>query len=220
VLRVLDCKNPACRRVVAGAPVIVDHLCPDCAVHFDGVRGRLESLSIPFCLDPCLVRGLDYYTRTVFEVFSPALGAQDALAAGGRYDNLVESLGGDSTPAVGFSAGLERVLLAAPDPPESVSPSYEGVYLVSLGEEAFGGNFVLLSSLRREGIRAEIDYGRRSLKAQMRSADKFGARWALIRGEEEMGQGVVKIKDLTGGREEEVADAAALSTLLQKERKV
>lgn len=217
VLRVLDCKLPACRAVAASGPVITEDVCGPCREQMEGFSSLLNRLSIPYRLDPFLVRGLDYYTRAVFEVFSPALGAQDAVAAGGRYDDLIEVLGGPPTPAVGFSAGLERIMLARSDRGFSrLSARGPAVYCVSLGEAALRENFILLSSLRRKGIRAEIDYNRRSLKSQMRSADKFGARWALIRGEDELARGAARLKDLETGKEEDVPDDKVLAVLAEK----
>lgn len=213
VLRILDCKNPVCRKEASGAPLITEHLCAGCETHFSRVRAFLDLLPISYRLEPRLVRGLDYYTRTVFEAFSPALGAQDAVAAGGRYDNLVESLDGEPSPAVGFSAGLERVLLAASLPTGYLIPPEGGVYLAGRGDEAFRQNFILLSALRRAGVRAEIDFAGRSLKAQMRSADRFSARRVVIRGEDEIGRKAVRIKDLETGSEKEIPAAAALSVL-------
>ncbi len=202
-LRVLDCKNPACRKVISGAPRITESLCPVCRNHFDRVREYLKAISITYRVDPLLVRGLDYYTGTVFELYSSDLGAQDALGAGGRYDNLVEDLGGDPTGAVGFSIGMERLLmlLEGKDIPEPEKVSELSVFLAGLGEEAFTLNFILLSRLRREGIRAEIDYLGRSLKAQMRQANRENADVVIIRGEDEIKKGGVQMKKMETGEE-------------------
>ncbi len=205
VLRVLDCKNPACARVLEGAPVLTDHLCGGCGEHYRRVRSFLDDLGTNYQAAPRLVRGLDYYTRTVFEVYSDALGAQDALGAGGRYDNLIADLGGPSLGAIGFSVGLERLLICLegreiPVPAEAVS----SVYCAGLGEEEFRANLVLAARLRREGFRVRLDYGGRSLKAQMREANRLGVSHVLVRGEAELAAGSVKIKDMRGGAEESV----------------
>jgi len=201
-LRVLDCKNPGCRKVIEKAPKPIDHLCDDCASHFEEVRALLTELAVPFTLQPLLVRGLDYYTSVVYEIYGPSLGAQDAVAGGGRYDTLVEELGGPSLGAAGFSIGLERLLLSlkgreipAPSPP-SIS-----LYLVAVMEEAFRPNAVLLSRLRRRGFKAVMDYLNRSLKAQMREANKRRVDYVLIRGKDEMEKGVIKLKDMKTGEE-------------------
>ena len=214
VLRVLDCKQASCREVVASAPAIPDFLCPDCRRHFETVKSLLAELSIGFILNPFLVRGLDYYTRTVFEVYGPRLGSQDAVAAGGRYDNLAEDLGGPSLGAVGFSVGMERLLLCLggadiPSPP----PIMGSVYCVNINEEGFRLNFVLLSALRKKGIKGIIDYQNRSLKAQMREANKLGVDYVLIRGSEEIEKYAVKVKDMKTGKEKLVPEKEVLKTI-------
>ena len=203
-LRVLDCKRPQCREATAEAPLTVDHLCPACAEHFDQVRRGLEDLGVPVVVQPRLVRGLDYYTRTTFELQSAALdSAQNALGGGGRYDGLVEALGGPPTPGIGFGLGIERMLLAADG--EGVFPapaSAADVWVV----DTVGGRAatVLAAELRAAGIRAGRSFGGRSMKAQLRGADRAGARVALIVGEKEAALGVVAVRDLTSGDQEEV----------------
>lgn len=212
VLRILDCRNPRCQEIVSSAPVPSEFLCSDCHSHFETVKGLLSDLSLPFIFRPFLVRGLDYYTRTVFEVYCASLGAQDAVAAGGRYDNLIEDLGGPSLGAVGFSIGLERLLLGLGQRDIMVPAEAKvSVYCVSLNEIAFNLNFVLLSRLRREGIRGDIDYGSRSIKAQMREANKLKMDFALIRGDEEVEKGAVKVKDMKSGEEKLVPEKEVLS---------
>ncbi len=215
VLRVLDCKNPSCRRIVAEAPILTDFLCSDCASALGTVRELLSSLSIDYQFDPRLVRGLDYYTRTVFEVYSSLLGAQDAVAAGGRYDNLIEDLGGPSLGAVGFSVGMERVLLCRGEKeiPSPRSLVARRVYLLGSAEKAFRLNFKFLSRLRRQGWCALIDYEERSFKAQLREANKLQADYALIRGEDEMSAGQVKLKNMETGEEELLSEEEALNKL-------
>lgn len=204
-LRVLDCKEPSCRQAVQGAPRPVDFLCPECRHHFQGVQEFLGRLAIPFLLDPTLVRGLDYYTRTVFEIMHGALGAQNTVCAGGRYDGLVEQLGGDPTPGVGFAAGLERIIATLelegklPPPPVEVQ-----VVVVCAGGGTRGAALDLLYRLRRAGWRADIDYLGRSLKAQMKHASRLGAPMAAILGEDELAAGEVSLRDMRTGEQERI----------------
>ncbi|MDQ3979111.1 MAG: histidine--tRNA ligase [Actinomycetota bacterium] len=204
-LRVLDCKRPQCREATADAPLTVDHLCPACAEHLSTVRSGLSDLGVPFTIQPRLVRGLDYYTRTTFELQSGALdSAQDALGGGGRYDGLVEALGGPPTPGIGFGLGIERILLAAEQ--EGAFPAPDSVVEVwvvdTTGGRAATG---LVAELRAAGVRADRSFGGRSMKAQLKGADRSGARLALIVGEKEADLGVVAVRDLVAGDQEEVA---------------
>ncbi|MBV8117597.1 MAG: histidine--tRNA ligase, partial [Candidatus Eremiobacteraeota bacterium] len=194
-LRILDSKAPADRPFVESAPKIVDYLCNACRDHFDRVRQYLDAIGVPYVLDPFIVRGLDYYTRTVFEFATPASGAQSTICAGGRYDDLIASLGGKRTPAVGFALGLERFLAAAQGPPtEGVRT---GVQAIALGAAPRERLVVLTAQLRRS-IEAPVfmDYGDRKLLAQLRLADKNGARWALILGSDELAAAEVVVRDL------------------------
>jgi histidyl-tRNA synthetase len=215
-LRVLDCKNPACRKLAEAGPKPLDSLCLDCASHLGQVRELLTELEIPFSLDPMMVRGLDYYTSLVFEVTGPALGAQDAVAGGGRYDTLIGELGGPDLGAAGFSVGLERLLLGLTGkeiPPAGVSLGR--LYLAAAGPEAFRPQFVLLSRLRRRGFAAVMDYSDRSLKAQMREANKLGVDRVLLRGPEELSSRTVKIKDMKSGKETPVPENEAINSLIR-----
>ena len=209
-LRVMDCKSEKCAGVIAGAPSLRDHLCPACRDHLRGVTELLREAGVPHRLDERLVRGLDYYTRTVFEFRDPELGAQNALAAGGRYDHLVEELGGRPTPAVGFSIGVERVMLAGPRLGEEESG---GVYVVAIGEEARRRAFGLAFRLRREGYRVDLDHLERSPKAQMREADRGGFRWCLILGDEELEGGFFTLRDMSSGVQERVEEERLLESL-------
>lgn len=213
-LRVLDCKNPSCRQLAAAGPRPLDSLCPACASHLEAVRELLAGLNIPFSLDPMMVRGLDYYTSLVFEVTGPALGAQDAVAGGGRYDTLIGELGGPDLGAAGFSVGLERLLLGLEgrEIPPPARPLGR-LYLAAAGPEASRPQFILLSRLRRRGFAAVMDYSDRSLKAQMREANRFSVDRVLIRGPEELAAGTVKIKDMAGGQETAVAENEVISFL-------
>ncbi len=214
-LRVLDCKSQQCSTVIALAPEIPHHLCEGCREHQAAVEGMLMAAGVSFRREGRLVRGLDYYTRTVFEFQDPALGAQSALAAGGRYDHLVEELGGKPTPSVGFSIGLDRVMLAGP---AVGGEEGEGIYVVAIGEAARERAFVLAQELRRAGVRADLDHLGRSPKAQMREADREGFRLVALVGEDELAGGYVTLRDLKEGRQEEVEDARLLAILMERLR--
>jgi histidyl-tRNA synthetase len=204
-LRILDCKKEGCIKETADAPKTVDHLCGDCAGHFKKVTFYLQELGIAYSLTPRLVRGLDYYTRTVFEVISPEVGAQDSLGGGGRYDNLVEQLGGESIPATGFAAGMERILLAMEkEGVKKALPDTADLFLAVLGEDASLAGMKLAVSLREMGISCCMDMMERTLKAQMRQADKIGAKNVLIIGEDELKKGSAQLKNLGSGEQTEV----------------
>ncbi|MBI4597848.1 MAG: histidine--tRNA ligase [Candidatus Omnitrophica bacterium] len=204
IFRVLDCKNPACHDLVwkpiTGSPFL---LCEDCQKHFDAVRQGLRDAGIPFDDTKVFARGLDYYTRTVFEVRAQGLGAQDAVAAGGRYDHLVEELGGPSLGAVGWAAGIERVLLTM----ESAAPSAEtvpprhGIYLAVAQPTLIAQGFRYVQQLRARGVTALMDYDGKSLKAQLREADKARCRFVAVLGPKELEQQTIAIKDLEQGKE-------------------
>jgi histidyl-tRNA synthetase len=195
-LRVLDCKREACREATADVPRLVDQLCEDCAAHFDRVRRGLDALAVPYVLDHRLVRGFDYYTRTTFEFASGAIeAAQDAIGGGGRYDGLVEMLGGQPTPGIGFGIGIERVLIAcAKEGVLPAEPPAPDAFVVDVagGETARD----LVASMRRAGLRAERAFDGRSMKAQMKLADRSGATVALIVGPEELAGGTVTVRPL------------------------
>ncbi len=196
-LRILDCKKDSDKPYMADAPKITDCLCEECADHFTKLKELLTSAGISFTHDPRLVRGLDYYTKTAFEIKYPPLGAQSAVAGGGRYDGLIEEMGGNPTPAVGFATGLERLLLALesqnllPEKNRSVD-----AYVVALGETAQAEGFKLLNSLRQQGLSAAMDFAGRSMKAQMKQANKLGAKYSVILGEDEIAEGVVMLRSM------------------------
>ncbi len=197
VLRVFDCKNPDCKNITQDLPGTDAHLCPECLKHHAQVKLALESLRINYVSAPHLVRGLDYYTRTCFEISHHNLGAQDAIGAGGRYDNLIGELGGPQTPAVGFALGIERVI-AAMTPGEIKPGQTTGpcLYCAVMGPEAKKQGFHLLAGLRAEGISCEMDYQNKSLKAQMRQANKLAASYAAIIGEEELKKNTIILRDM------------------------
>jgi histidyl-tRNA synthetase len=205
-LRVLDSKDENDIRLTATAPLIKDYLCQECRTHFDEVRRLLGAINLSHEIDGRLVRGLDYYTKTAFEVTSASLGSQDALAGGGRYDLLVAELGGKPTPGVGFAAGLERLLIVLDKLGKNnfieTSPD---LYLVSLDEATRQWAFVKAMELRGKGMRVELDYLSRSIKAQMRDANRQSARYVLVVGEQELKSGRGKLKQMSSGTETEIS---------------
>ncbi len=211
-LRVLDCKSPHCRETTADAPSLASELCGDCAGHFDRALGPLRDGGIPFRINPRMVRGLDYYNRTTFELLSNDLGAQNAVAAGGRYDGLVQTLGGPPVPALGFALGMERLAMLVGE--ASAARPKPIAYLVHLGEGSLPAALALRRRLAQAGARAEIDYEPRSMKAQMRSAGRCGARFALILGEDEIRAGTVAVKDLEESTQVTVPLAEAVQRVL------
>lgn len=204
ILRILDCKVERCVELRSGAPAVSGHLCEHCRTHFDELTALLEALDVPFSLNANLVRGLDYYTRTTFEVTSEHLGAQKAVAAGGRYDKLVREFGGPDTPAIGFAVGMERLaaLLQAGIQSEQAAPK---VFVATLGKQAETEGFKIAKALRNNGLWAEPNYGGASLKSQLRKADRIGAEYALIIGENELSSGKIQWKNLKEGTQGEVA---------------
>ncbi len=214
-LRVFDCKNPACRAVVERLPLLRDSLCDECRAHHASVRAGLETLGVPFTENPRLVRGLDYYTRTAFEVHYPALGAQSALGGGGRYDGLFEACGGPPTPAVGFSAGIERVLVAveaAERARDAVPAAGAAIWVAPLGDAARRRALVLARALRTVAP-ATVDLSGRALKAQMRGADRARARVVVLLGDDEMGRGEALVRDLQSGEQAAYAWADVLGAV-------
>ncbi len=204
-LRVLDCKQPRCQEAATDAPTITESLCGPCQEHFDAVRRLLDGLRIGYAVNPRLVRGLDYYTRTTFEFINPGLGAQNAVAGGGRYDGLVEELGGPPTPSIGFAVGEERILASlAHQGIAAAATGATGVYVATVGEAAYAKALGMTQDLRRRGLRAGVDLERRSLKGQMRQANRDGYRFVVILGSEELERGRATVKDLVTGEQVEV----------------
>jgi histidyl-tRNA synthetase len=196
-LRLLDCKVEGCQPIIEAAPHITDYLCEECAEHLALLRRYLDALDRPYTMNHRLVRGLDYYTKTVFEVWAQGIGAQNAVCGGGRYDGLAEELGGSPTPGIGFGSGMERLVLLMKEQgiqvPELPRPQ---VALVTIGQEAKVRALQLLNELRESGIRAVIGFGDRSLRAQLRSANRSQVAYAVILGEEELASGQVRIQDM------------------------
>ncbi|ODS36571.1 MAG: histidine--tRNA ligase [Candidatus Altiarchaeales archaeon WOR_SM1_79] len=201
-LRILDCKVETCREVVAGAPLVIEFICNECSGHFERVQEYLKILNTPFVLNPKMVRGLDYYTRTVFEAVSTKLGAQNAVTAGGRYDHLMRDIGGPDIPGIGFAMGIERIVLLVPE--EGGMTQFPNLFIAALGEKAQVKAFELANQLHLEGIKTEMDYEGRSLKAQMRRADKLNSRYVLIMGEEELETGRAILRDMDKKIQEEI----------------
>ncbi len=203
-MRILDTKIDFEIALLQEAPTITSFLTPDDANHFDEVQIYLEALDVPFTLDTALVRGLDYYTRTTFEIISSKLGAQDALCGGGRYDKLAETLGGKQTPAVGFAAGLERILIAMDEVDTDQKIQADKIYLIGLGDAVRPTMLKILGEARKAGLIMEFDSLRRSIKSQMREANKIGASLAIIIGDKELKDKSVQIKDLNNGQQESI----------------
>ncbi len=201
-LRVLDSKDEDDRRLTKNAPLMKDHLCDECREHFNSVESLLKSTRTDFRVDGRLVRGLDYYTKTAFEITSPALGSQDALAGGGRYDLLVQELGGKPTPGVGFAAGMERLIMVLKkdrkEPAERIRPD---LFIASLDEPARTWAFAKARELRTVGIAVELDYLHRSVKSQLREANRQHARFVVVIGERELTTGSAELKDMQTGKE-------------------
>ena len=194
-LRVLDCKVPSCQALIGEAPDMLNFLCDGCTVHFDGVKSALNRENIPFALNPRLVRGLDYYTRTAFEIQTDALGAQNAIAGGGRYDMLVKMLGGPDHPAIGFAIGLDRLaaLMMQTTPQKKLTPE---LFIAALGDEPRDMTFDWSCALSLAGIRTEMDFSGKSLKALMKRADRVGAAHVMIVGSQEMEDGAVVVRNM------------------------
>ncbi|HEV3364710.1 MAG TPA: histidine--tRNA ligase [Acidimicrobiia bacterium] len=206
-LRVLDCKVPACVAVTERAPQLLEHLCADCKTHFEAVQAGLDAIGVTHEIEPRLVRGLDYYTRTTFEFASEALeSAQNALGGGGRYDRLAEEMGGPPSPGIGFGIGIERVLIACDAEGVLSTPKpYLDAYVVdAVGPEAGAEVAALLAELRETGLFADRAYGGRSVKAQTKSADRAGARYVVLIGRAEMEKGAVAVRDMESGEQVEV----------------
>jgi len=203
-LRILDCKSSTCTELRKGSPKITDSLCGDCKSHFDEFLAHLKSLNIPYNINPDMVRGLDYYTRTTFEITSEHLGAQKTVAAGGRYDRLVEEFGGPKTPAIGFAIGMERLvdILKALHPDFSI-PAPK-VFIATIGDKAGAEGVLIAEKLRAKGVQAELGYDNASLKSQLRRADKLGATYAFIIGDDELKTGMVKWKNLKDSEQGEI----------------
>ncbi len=205
-LRILDCKEDACKKITVAAPKITDYLCDECKDHFAQLQDLLALANIPYVVNPGIVRGLDYYTRTVFEFVSRDIGAQGTVCGGGRYNDLVEEVGGKPTPAVGFGLGLERLLLVLENTGKLTAPlEVPDLFLVTVGDDAIKKVVFLASELRQKGIKTEYDLIGRGVKAQMKYADKVGARYVAVIGEDELVSLQAEIKNMATGESVKVA---------------
>jgi histidyl-tRNA synthetase len=202
-LRVLDCKVPECRAATDKAPRLTDYLSPEARVHFDQVLGGLAAIGIPYRLNHRLVRGLDYYCLTAFEITSMHLGAQNAVGAGGRYDGLVESLGGPNVPAVGFAVGLERISLMLPE--TMTLPRSPSIYVAAFGPQGSRAGVILLEELRRTGLSAQTDYRASTLKAHLRQADRLGCSHSILLGDDEVSRAIAVVRDMHSKAQEELS---------------
>lgn len=204
-MRILDCKSPICSKIAEGAPVVLDYICDDCKEHFEGVKALLEAQGVKYVINPKIVRGLDYYTRTVFEFVTDSLGAQGTVCGGGRYDGLIEELGGQSLPSLGFALGIER-LLALLEAQGVEIPNFGecGLYIAPMGAAAQSKAFELLKQIRTCSIHAETDIVGRSLRAQMKYADKIGAKFSLVIGDNELCENKAELKNMETGEKTKI----------------
>ena len=216
-LRILDCKEEGCRKVASEAPVILDFLCEECSEHFESLKGYLEAIGIEYSVNPKIVRGLDYYTKTVFEIISNSIGAQGTVCGGGRYDGLVEELGGPSMSGIGFGMGIERLLLVMEASGAEI-PQYKGpdLFICTMGAQARKKAFELVYSLREKGISADMDHTIRSMKAQAKFANKLGAAYTLSLGDNEISEGKANLKNMSDGSVTEISllDADSISSII------
>ena len=205
-MRILDCKSPVCSKIAEGAPKIVDFLCDECQSHFQQVQKFLDIAKIDYKINPTIVRGLDYYTKTVFEFVSDAIGSQGTVCGGGRYDGLIEELGGQHLPSLGYAMGIERLLMVMENQGiEIPKPETCALYVAGLGDNAQAKAFEIINSVRNFGLYAETDVVGRGLRPQMKYADKIGAQFSMVIGDNEIEQGVAKVKNMTTGEQTEIA---------------
>lgn len=203
-MRILDCKNPSCQEEIKEAPVMLDYLCDECTTHFSELKSNLEAMDIEYIIDPKIVRGLDYYNKTAFEFISKDIGAQSTVCGGGRYDKLVEEIGGPNTPGVGFGMGIERLLLTLENLGIEIGEKKTlDVFIVTYGEEASKYGLKIAKYLRDRGISSDVDHLSRSMKAQFKYADKVNAKFVVILGSDEINKGVYLIKDMQEGIQNE-----------------
>ena len=204
-LRILDCKEEKCKEICKGAPKITDYLCDDCKKHFEDLQNYLTLAGVEFAINENIVRGLDYYTKTVFEFVSENIGAQGTVCGGGRYDGLIAEFGGAQVPGVGFGLGIERLLMILENLGVDIKEPKPTVYFATMGVEEYETAFVLANALRRNGVSVEIDHMKKSVKAQFKYADKIGAKFVVVIGSEELATGEVSVKNMADGSSVKVA---------------
>ena len=214
-LRVFDCKVESCREVMSAAPIILDHICDDCKEHFSLLKKYLDDLNISYIVNHNLVRGLDYYSRTTFEIQTDRLGTQNAVAGGGRYDALIGQLDGPDHCGMGFAIGFER-LVALLEENNKLLPDAPDIFIVALGDKAFNRAFIWADSLRKEGISIEMEYDSKGLKAQMKKADKLNAKGVLIVGEDELSKGEVVLRNMETKEQEEIPVEGLIKSLVKR----
>ena len=212
-MRILDCKSPICKKICEDAPVVIDYLCEDCSNHFQMVKKHLNAAGIEFTVNPHIVRGLDYYTRTVFEFVSGDIGAQSTVCGGGRYDGLIAQMGGPETASLGFAMGIERLMMVLQSQQTELPKTNNcDLYIVTMGENASLKASELCNDLRVDGFKVQTDISNRGLKAQMKYANKIGAQYTLVLGDTEVDSGKAKLKNMKTGEETEIS----LNTLSQE----
>ena len=205
-MRILDCKSPICQDIAKDAPVILDYLCDDCSDHFEKLKKHLDAMNIEYTVNPKIVRGLDYYTKTVFEFVSTHIGAQGTICGGGRYDGLIEQLGGNPTPALGFAMGIERLIMTMENQGCEFAPAKKcNLYIAAMDEKALDKTIVMVKKLRDEGYWVEYDVVGRGLKAQMKYANKIGASFVIVLGDNELESGKAMLKNMTTGEQTEIS---------------
>ena len=215
-MRIIDCKSNACQAELMEVPLILDHICDECRDHFEALKKYLEILKLEYVVDPRIVRGLDYYTKTAFEIITDEVGKRGTVCGGGRYDRLVEDCGGPGTPGVGFGMGLERTILTLENKGiEIPKPAGPDVFIITIGDSASYEGFKLLNQLRETDLVADMDHLSRSVKAQFKYADRLTAGYTIVIGEEELSKGTVKLRNMTDGRELEVASDDIVDVLKQ-----
>ncbi len=205
-MRIIDCKEETCKQITKDAPRLLDYICDECREHFEGLKSNLEIMGIDYIIDPNIVRGLDYYTKTVFEITSDDLGAQATVCGGGRYDGLTEQLGGDKTPGIGFGLGIERLIMCMKAQGAYLPEKKKlKIFVCNMGDGAKPAAIKLVNDLRKSGVSAACDNMKKSLKAQMKFADKIGAQYTVILGDNEVMSGVCNLKNMTTGENTEIA---------------
>lgn len=205
-MRILDCKSPVCSEIASKAPTVLDYICDECREHFDGVKSCLDASNIEYTVNPKIVRGLDYYTRTVFEFISNDIGAQGTVCGGGRYDGLIEELGGQHTPSLGFGMGIERLLLLMQSQNiEIPKPNVCDLYVIGMGTQAKIKAFNIIEGVRKSSLIAEGDIVGRSMKAQMKYANKINAKFTMVIGDNELAENKAKLRNMSTGKEKEIS---------------